>query len=52
MGATNILAARPHYSVTRSALAAAAQHFERSGNGERTTEMFEIIHFAAWTAVR
>jgi NADH dehydrogenase [ubiquinone] 1 alpha subcomplex assembly factor 5 len=50
MGATNILTARPHISVTRSALAAAARHFEQSGNGERTTEVFEILHFAAWTA--
>lgn len=50
MAATNILAARPHTSVTKSALAAAARHFEQSGNGERTTEVFEILHFAAWTA--
>jgi hypothetical protein len=50
MGATNILAARPHISVTRSAFAAARRHFEQSGNGERTTEVFEILHFAAWTA--
>jgi hypothetical protein len=49
MGATNILTARPHTSVTKSALAAAARHFEQSGNGERTTEVFEILHFAAWT---
>jgi hypothetical protein len=48
MGATNILAARPHISVTKSALA--ARHFEQSGNGERTTEVFETLHFATWTA--
>jgi hypothetical protein len=50
MGATNLLTARPHISVTKSSLAAAARHFDDSGNGERTTEVFEILHFAAWTA--
>jgi hypothetical protein len=50
MGATNLLTARPHISVTKSSLAAAARHFADSGNGERTTEVFEILHFAAWTA--
>ena len=49
MGATNLLTARPHISVTKSSLAAAARHFDDSGNGERTTEVFEILHFAAWT---
>jgi hypothetical protein len=50
MGATNLLTARPHVSVTKSSLAAAARHFDDSGNGERTTEVFEILHFAAWKA--
>jgi hypothetical protein len=50
MGATNILTARPHISVTKSALVAAAQYFEQSGNDERTTEIFEILHFAGWRA--
>jgi hypothetical protein len=50
MGATNLLTARPHISVTKSSLTAAARHFDDSGNGERTTEVFEILHFAAWTA--
>jgi NADH dehydrogenase [ubiquinone] 1 alpha subcomplex assembly factor 5 len=49
MGATNILTARPRYSVAKSALAAAARNFADRGNGERTTEAFEILHFAAWT---
>jgi hypothetical protein len=49
MGATNILTARPHDSATNAALAAAAEHFTAAGNGERTEEVFEILHFAAWT---
>ena len=49
MGATSILTARPRSPIKRSALAAAAQDFEGSGNGERTMEVFEIVHFAAWT---
>jgi hypothetical protein len=50
MGAANILTARPRIPVTKSALAAAALHFAQSGNGERILEVFEILHFAAWTA--
>lgn len=48
MGATNILTARPRVSLTRAALAAAEQDFRR-GEPERTTEQFELLHFAAWT---
>ena len=50
MGATNILTARPGISVTRSALESASQHFAKAGEGGRTMETFEILHFAAWTA--
>ena len=49
MAATNILTARPRF-VGRAARAAAIEAFAAAGNGERTTETFEIVHFAAWTA--
>ncbi len=49
MGATNVLTARPPF-VGRAALAAASQAFVASGENSRTTEIFEILHFAAWTA--
>ena len=49
MGATNILATRPHF-VGKAARAAAVRAFRDAGDGERTAEGFEIIHFAAWTA--
>lgn len=46
MAATNILAQRSRTPLSRRAYAAAAQSFSASGDGERTTETFEIIHFA------
>ena len=49
MGATNVLAARSQYSLTRRAYQAAAQSFAAAGEGERTVEIFEILHFAAWS---
>ena len=48
MAATNILAARPHF-LGRAQRAAAAQAFRAAGDGERTVETFEILHFAGWT---
>jgi NADH dehydrogenase [ubiquinone] 1 alpha subcomplex assembly factor 5 len=48
MAATNVLTARPHF-LGRAARAAAAAAFEGAGDGERTTETFEILHFAGWT---
>ncbi|QNM82680.1 methyltransferase domain-containing protein [Sphingomonas sabuli] len=48
MGATNILSARPRRPVSRIALAAAAASFS-SGEGERTVETFEILHFTGWS---
>jgi hypothetical protein len=48
MAATNILTARPRF-VGRNARAAAIQAFADAGDGERTIETFEILHFAAWT---
>lgn len=49
MGATNVLHARPRF-VGRAARAAALQTFISSGEGNRSIESFEILHFAAWTA--
>lgn len=49
MGATNVLHARPRF-VGRAGRAAALQAFAGGGEGNRTVESFEILHFAAWTA--
>jgi hypothetical protein len=48
MGAGNVLTARPHF-VGKTARAAAIQAFAAFGDGQRTVETFEILHFAAWT---
>jgi len=50
MAATNILIGRPRF-LDRRAYAAAAKTFAGMGDGERTVETFEILHFAAWTPV-
>jgi hypothetical protein len=47
MGATNILSERSRRPLSRAALNAARQAF--AGEGEAATELFEILHFAAWT---
>jgi len=49
MGATNILNARPRF-VGKASRDAAARAFADAGHGGRTTETFEILHLAAWTA--
>lgn len=50
MAATNILQARSPAPLTRSAAAAAAAHFEAAaGEGGKTVERFDLLHFAAWT---
>ncbi|MEO6582475.1 MAG: SAM-dependent methyltransferase [Sphingomicrobium sp.] len=49
MGATNILTSRSRRPILRKARAAAAAAFRSSGDGSRTVETFEILHFAAWT---
>lgn len=49
MAATNILTARPRF-IGKTAQAAAIAAFAEAGDGGRTTETFEIVHFAAWTA--
>ena len=51
MGATNVLRARPRAPLLKSAYAAAAGAFVAAGDGRRTTETFEILHFAAWNPV-
>lgn len=51
MAATNILFARPRF-IKKAARAAAIRAFAEVGDGERTVETFEIIHFAAWTAAK
>ena len=52
MGATNILASRPLISVTKSAFSSAGRHFVDAGDGDRTVETFEFLHFAAWTPAK
>jgi NADH dehydrogenase [ubiquinone] 1 alpha subcomplex assembly factor 5 len=47
MGATNILTARPSF-IGKAARHAAIEAFAAAGDGERTVETFEILHFAAW----
>jgi hypothetical protein len=49
MGATNVLAARSRIPLTRAALEAARADFEGCSAGSKTTEVFELVHFAAWT---
>ena len=51
MGATNILHARSRTPLLRAARAAAEAGFRSAGDGSRTVETFEILHFAAWTTV-
>lgn len=51
MGATNILTGRGPW-LARSARDAAVRAFADAGQGGRTVETFEIIHFAAWTPAR
>lgn len=48
MAATNILAQRPRQPVLRRDYAAASAAFSAAGEKGKTTEIFEILHFAAW----
>ncbi|MBA2467551.1 MAG: methyltransferase domain-containing protein [Sphingomonas sp.] len=50
MAATNILNARSRKPLSRAARAAGTEAFRSAGNGSRTVETFELLHFAAWTA--
>jgi NADH dehydrogenase [ubiquinone] 1 alpha subcomplex assembly factor 5 len=49
MAATNILTARSRKPLTRAALCAAEAEFEAAATESRITELFELLHFAAWT---
>jgi len=49
MGTTNVLSVRPHF-IGKAARAAAYRAFADAGDGGRTIETFEVLHFAAWTA--
>lgn len=49
MGATNVLNARSRKPLTREAVNAAESQFLSDAEDGRVTEMFEILHFAAWT---
>jgi hypothetical protein len=49
MGATNILASRSRMPILRKSRAAASAAFQSAGDGARTIETFEILHFAAWS---
>ena len=51
MGATNILNARPRF-VGKAAREAAIEVFADAGDGMRTAETFEILHFAGWTGIK
>ncbi len=50
MASTNILCGRSLRTLNRAAKAAAIENFAAAGDGSRTIELFEILHFAAWTA--
>ena len=49
MGSTNILLQRSRRPLSKAEWHAAAQAFAAARQGDRTTETFEILHFAAWT---
>jgi len=49
MGATNILNLRSGRPLLCRSKDAAAAAFRSAGDGRRTVETFEILHFAAWT---
>jgi hypothetical protein len=48
MGATNLLSAKAP-PLTRVQSAAASRAFAEAGDGQRTIETIELLHFAAWT---
>jgi NADH dehydrogenase [ubiquinone] 1 alpha subcomplex assembly factor 5 len=49
MAATNVLTQRSERPLSRRAAAAAARNFAQAAQDGRTIEIFEILHFAAWT---
>jgi len=50
MGLTNILTGRPRRSLSKAEWKAAQAAFTAARQADRTTETFEILHFAGWTA--
>ncbi len=48
MGATNLLDQRSRHYLGKDAFSAAEADFARSASDGRSTETFEILHFAAW----
>ena len=50
MGATNILTGRSRQPLSTAEWEAAEAAFTAARQGDRTTETFEILHFAGWTA--
>jgi len=48
MGATNVLRDRARKPLSREAYRAAADAFANEAAADRTTETFEILHFAGW----
>lgn len=48
MAATNVLLQRPRHYFGKSGLVVAAEEFARHGRDGRSTETFELLHFAAW----
>ena len=52
MAGTNLLLQRSRQSLSKRAYAAAAASFASAGDGERTVETFEILHFACWSPAR
>jgi len=48
MAGTNILTARPRF-IGKAARDAAVEAFAKAADGMRTTETFEILHFAGWS---
>jgi len=50
MGLTNILTGRPRRSLSKAEWQAAQAAFTAARQADRTTETFEILHFAGWTA--
>ena len=51
MAVTNLLTARPRF-MPKVGRAAANRAFAGAGDGRRTVETFEILHFAAWKGER
>lgn len=49
MAATNILVSRARLPLSRAARDSARSEFARLGDGQVTRELFEILHFAAWS---